>query len=373
MISMEEFGKKLGGYEAKYPKRFIWIVLIITLLMFPGLLQIKIEPSLEKVLPQDLDVLEQMNYMRNQFGADVVYLFHDSGYAGYEDVRLPEILKQIEVLEYKISQEKNILMINSFVSMIREYNDGILPDDYERIKDIYNYAKSIGDPRAMLVNNDFTILLSEITTNTGASAKTITQVVNDINFNIENTNDLGLKIGFTGYNALDKATFEVILSDFSYTTFIAFAFVGIIVYIIFKSLTLGMIPMVVVMISLIWTNGTVGYLGIPLTVASMGAAAMVMGLGIDFGIHLISIFKEFVSEGKSINEALILTLEKDIRAIVGTAITTIAGFLSLWFSSLPAMVDLGTILLMGIFFSMIVALILMLPLISFYEKNRIEQ
>jgi predicted RND superfamily exporter protein len=107
-----------------------------------------------------------------------------------------------------------------------------------------------------------------------------------------------------------------------------------------------------------------------MTVASMGAAAMIMGLGIDFGIHLISIFNEFRQQGKSIKKSIELTVEKDIRAIVGTSITTIAGFMSLWFSSLPAMADLGTILLIGIFYSMVAALIGMMPLLYFYERRK---
>ncbi len=367
---LESFGEKLGKLEVKYPKRFLWSILLITILMIPGLLQMKIEPSLEKVLPQDLDVLKQMNEMRDQFGADMVYVFYQTEGTVYEDIRLPEILKQVEVTETKISHEQNILMINSFAQMIKDYNNGIIPEDYDKIKEIYEKALLINDPRTQLVNHDFTILLSEIKTNTGSSASDIKGVVNDITNDIDNTNQLGLKTGLTGYNALDKATFEVILSDFSYTTFIAFAFVGIVVYFTFKSLVKGMIPMVIVLISLLWTNGTVGYLGIPMTVASMGAAAMVMGLGIDFGIHLLSIFKEFRDEGKSIKESIILTLEKDIRAIVGTSITTIAGFISLWFSSLPAMADLGSILLIGIFYSMIAALLGMMPLVYFYERNQ---
>ena len=59
---LENFGKKLGELEMKYPKRFLWIIFVVTMFMVPGLLQMKIEPSLEKVLPQDLDVLKQMNY-----------------------------------------------------------------------------------------------------------------------------------------------------------------------------------------------------------------------------------------------------------------------------------------------------------------------
>lgn len=373
MKGLEKFGKFLGELEVKYPKRFLWAVFVITLLMVPGLLQMKIEPSLEKVLPQDLEVLKKMNYMRDEFGADMVYVFYDISDTNYEDIRLPEILKQIEATEQKVIHNPNILQVNSITQMIRDYNDNVIPEDYNRIKEIFKLAEELNDPRLGLINHGNTILISEIKTNTGSNAQTIKQVISSIREDVSNTNKLGLKTGLTGYNALDKATFEVIISDFSYTTFIAFAFVGIVVYLIFKSLIKGMIPMVMVMISLIWINGTVGYLGIAMTVASMGAAAMIMGLGIDFGIHLISYFQEMIDEGKSLKEAIVLTIQKDIRAIIGTSLTTMAGFASLWFSSLPAMEDLGTILLIGIFYSMVVALIGMMPMLYFYEKRQLKK
>lgn len=368
--SLEKIGKGLGDLESRFPKRFLWFILVITLLMIPGLLQMKIEPSLEKVLPQDLGVLKQMNSMRDEFGADMVYVFFDISGTSYEDIRFPKILKQIEATENKISLERNVLMINSVTSMIRDYNNGVIPEDYEKVKEIFATAKSLHDPRVNLINDDNSILISEIKTNTGANAQAIKGVVGDIKDDLKNSNNLGLNVGLTGYNALDKATFEVILGDFSYTTLLSFLFIAIVVYFTFKSIIKGMIPMVIVMVSLLWTNGTVGYLGIPMTVASMGAAAMVMGLGIDFGIHLLSIFKEFRDKGRSIKESISLTLEKDIRAVVGTSITTIAGFISLWFSSLPAMADLGTILLIGITYSMIAALLGMMPLLYFYEKKQ---
>ena len=55
----------------------------------------------------------------------------------------------------------------------------------------------------------------------------------------------------------------------------------------------GMLPMIVVMNALVMTMGIVGYLGFTITVVSMVAAAMIMGLGIDFGIHQVySYFEE---------------------------------------------------------------------------------
>lgn len=372
-MKLEDFGRKIGGLEHKYPKKFLWLMVAFTLVMIPGLLQMKIEPSLEKVLPQDLGVLKEMNYMRDQFGADMVYTFVDTKGSVYSDVRNPEILKQVESANSKISHNENILQINSVTDMVRDYNDGVIPEDYGRVKEIFEQAKVANDPRVNLVNHDYTILITEIRTNTGSNAEAIAGVVDGIRSDVEDSNQLGLEVGLTGYNALDKATFEVILSDFSYTTFLSFLFIAIIVYITFGSFTKGMIPMVIVMFSLLWTNGTVGYMGISMTVASMGAAAMVMGLGIDFGMHLLSLFNELIEQGKSIKEAIELTIEKDIRAIVGTSITTIAGFISLWFSSLPAMVDLGTILVIGIFYSMIAALFGIMPLLYLYEKKQVKK
>jgi len=372
-MKLEDIGRKLGILEFNYPKKFLWAIFLITLLMIPGLLQMKIEPSLEKVLPQNLEVLKKMNYMRDQFGADMVYTIVDIKDSSFTDIRDPLILKQVEATNSKISHEKNILFVNSITDMVRDYNNDVIPEDYEKVKEIFEQAKKMNDPRLSLTNQDYSILITEVKTNTGSSAADIKQVVKDIRYDLDTTNQLELAVGLTGYNALDKATFEVILNDFSYTTLLSFLFIAIVVYITFKTLIKGMIPMVLVMVSLLWTNGTVGYLQIPMTVASMGAAAMVMGLGIDFGIHLISFFKEMRDEGKSIKEAMILTLEKDIRAVVGTSLTTMAGFASLWFSALPAMSDLGTILLIGIFYSMLVALVGLMPLLYFYEKKQEEK
>ena len=298
MKSLEEFGRQLAEAEMRFPKRFLWAILIITIIMIPGILQMKIEPSLEKVLPQDLEVLKKMNFMRDQFGADMVYVFYSTDNTKYIDIRQPEILKQIEASNEKILTEKNVLTINSITAMVREYNNNVMPEDYDRVKEIFDEAKTNGDPRLSLVNYDYSTLIVEIKTNTGANAGAIKELVDTIRYDVKTSNQLGLTTGLTGYNALDKATFEVIISDFSYTTLIAFLFVAIVVYFTFKSLVKGMIPMVIVLISLLWTNGTVGYLGIAMTVASMGAAAMVMGLGIDFGIHLISLYQEFREKGK---------------------------------------------------------------------------
>ena len=123
MKALEKFGEKIGELEVRHPKKFLWAIFLVTLLMIPGLFQMKIEPSLEKVLPQDLDVLKDMNYMRDQFGADMIYIVYDVSDSGFSSVLDPKVLKQVEITEKYIEREKNILMVNSFPKMIRDYNN----------------------------------------------------------------------------------------------------------------------------------------------------------------------------------------------------------------------------------------------------------
>ena len=61
---LEETAGKIVKLQIKYPKIILLIILFITLLLLPGILKVKIEPSLEKVLPEDLPVIKTMNDMQ---------------------------------------------------------------------------------------------------------------------------------------------------------------------------------------------------------------------------------------------------------------------------------------------------------------------
>ncbi len=60
---LEETAKKIVKLQVKYPKIVLLIIAFITILLIPGILKVKIEPSLEKVLPDDLPVIKTMNDM----------------------------------------------------------------------------------------------------------------------------------------------------------------------------------------------------------------------------------------------------------------------------------------------------------------------
>jgi len=372
-MTLESIAKKIVSFQIKYPKKVLWMFLILNLILIPGIFNLvsNVEPSLEKVLPQQVDEVANMNYMRSQFGADMFYLVAYTNDGPITDVRELKYLRYIDILSKKISTNEHILEINSVSSILKNVNGGILPTTYQDSKNLFLKYKNM---LSSYHNSDYSFSMVSIQTNTGSSAKvvsdTIDQIKNDIKL-VEEYNP-GVSIKVTGFSAIDKATFSVIMSDFLVITLISMLFVSIIVFIVFKSLIKGMLPMVVVINALIWTMGQVGYLNLTLTVVSMVAAAMIMGLGISFGVHEVYGYFEKRKEMEP-KEALTEIMAELLRALLGASLTTIAGFLALLIGVLPAMKILGIILALGILNTLIGAIFLLPVIMYLYDKNQMKK
>jgi predicted RND superfamily exporter protein len=361
---IENIANKISTMQGKKPYLFVSVFVIVTILLMPGILNLvsNVEPSLEKVLPQNIDEVKTMNDMRTQFGADMMYLIV---YADHPvtDVRNPQFLSYVDALENRISTHEYVMRTSSYAGEIKAMNGGVMPNSIYDIKNIETSKR--------FVNEDYSLVIIEIKSDTGAETEKISNLVNSIKSDIATLeiSNPGSYSEVTGFNAIDKATFEVIISDFGSITMLSMALVMVIVFLTFKSFKKGWMPMSVVMVSLIWTAGIVGYLNLTLTVVSMVAAAMIMGLGIDFGIHVVHTYfekrKKYSPKG-ALNE----TLGELLRAMIGASLTTTAGFLALLFGVLPAMKTLSIILALGILTTLLGAVFLLPAVVYLFDRNK---
>lgn len=367
---IEEIAERIVEMQIKNPKKFILTFFIITLMIVPGIISLvgNVEPSLEKVLPQDIEEVKTMNDMRAQFGADMIYIIvHSEDIVS--DARDPKLLSYVDVLSEKIRTRDHITEVDNLADIVKESNNDVIPDSLDDVKEII----AINPFTPQFLSKDYGFTVIRIRSDTGASAAVVKEVIEGIKYDIESVESLnpGSRTEITGFNAIDKATFEVIMSDFAFITLVSMVLVSIVVLITFKSLVRGMMPMIVVMTAIIWTMGITGYLGLTITVVSMVAAAMIMGLGIDFGIHVVHGYFE-MRKKNSIRKSMTSVMRELLRAMLGASLTTIAGFLALLFGILPAMKNLGIILALGILTTLIGAVFLLPAIIIIYDKNLYE-
>jgi len=362
-MSFEEIGKSVAKAQIKKPSLFLFGILLVIALTVPGslLLLDNIEPSLEKVLPQDVQEVKTMNDMRSLFGADMMYLvFNIDG--PVTDVRNPDVVKYLDMVSDKLRTVDYIKEVMSISDVIKEYNYGIISDSKRVIEDIV----SISQDAQMFVNDDFSMVMIQIRSDTGANSKIIKEVVDNIDhlmLTLENSNP-GLTYSITGFNAIDKATFEVIIQDFAYITIFSFAFIFIVLMFYFGGNIRKVISSLsVIMIAVLITLGITGYIGITVTVVTMVAAAMIMALGISYGINIT--YEYYLLREKYNKNNSLIHLNTDlIRALSGSSLTTSAGFLALLFGIIPAMKNLGIVLAIGITVTLFVS-ILVLPVIVY--------
>ncbi len=366
----ESISEKIVSAQTRSPKSFLIIFAIITLLLIPGIFNLvgNVEPSLEKVLPSDIEEVKTMNDMRSQFSADMMYVIVYADTPVY-DVRNPEFVKYVDLLSSKFEDREYIVQVSDIADIVKQSNNQVIPNTKQEIQNLLN----LNPMTFQFVNSDYSFSVIRIKSDTGANAQTISKVVSEIEEDIANIEvyNPGSYTQITGFNAIDKATFEIIMSDFASITLVSMLFISIVVFFTFKSLSKGMLPMVVVMNALVWTMGVAGYMNLTITVVSMVAAAMIMGLGIDFGIHVVHSYFDN-RKNHSRKDALKETMKELLRAMVGASLTTIAGFLALLFGVLPAMKTLGIILGIGIFNTLLGAVFLLPVIVYMYDKKSVS-
>ncbi len=363
-MSLESLGRAIGDLQERRPMRFLLMALLVTLATLPGLplLINHVEPSIEKVLPQDVEVVQTMNAMRSQYGADMMYLvlqpYRTAGTV--VDMRSPDVLRYEDLLAAKLRERQSILEVQTLADFVRRDNGGTLPIDADETRRLIANDPASG----LFLGADDGVGIIHIRSDTGASAQLIRETVEAIDEDVASltADNPGVKVHLTGFNAIDKATFEIIIADFASITLWSFLFMLAFLFLYYKgSVRKVLLSISVIMLALIWTLGLTGYLGITITVVTMVAAAMIMALGISYGIHTVHRYSELREEHPP-GESLVLMQEELLRAMLGSSLTTSAGFLALLFGVLPAMKNLGVILAMGIVITL-AATVLVVPVI----------
>ena len=144
-------------------------------------------------------------------------------------------------------------------------------------------------------------------------------------------------------------------------------------FLVFRHVNLPLLPLPVVFLGIIWTFGMMGFLKVPLTMVSMAAFPILIGIGIDYAIQFQNRIEEEFRRGGSIGEAAISTVTHTAPAVFIALIITGAGFFSLFSSSVPMVRDFGLLCLIGIIMCYLSSLFVGVTIIHQMERGRNER
>src|SRR6185436_3496895 len=134
---------------------------------------------------------------------------------------------------------------------------------------------------------------------------------------------------------------------------IGFALVLGILWIDFRRLFDTVASLFPLLVGVVWMLGGMVLLGLAMNFFNVFVTAMIIGVGVDYGVHMIHRYRE---ERDGDRERLEAGLTETGKAVVLAALANVVGFGSLVWSSYPGIRSIGYVAIMGSSSSPLVAL-----------------
>ena len=122
----------------------------------------------------------------------------------------------------------------------------------------------------------------------------------------------------------------------------------------------------IVAVGLVWGFGLVGYFGVPLTLATIAALPVLLGVGMDYAIQMHSRIEEEVVLDRAAHP--IQAAARGLGpALLVVTFDAVFAFMALWFAKTPAIREFGSLLVIGIIAVCVCSIIATLAVLGIRE------
>lgn len=346
--------KKLAQIQRKHTKLLAVMIVLFTIVIGAGLKDLTVNSDIRKEMPTELPIFKLNDRISDKFGgADTVVIavqLDDSvdSKSAVRDIRDPEVIRSIIFLDGELKDVDSISSVASPASFFR----GRFAVSDEEI------SAMMRSPSAdAFFSRDYGMVLMYVTADLGSGEEKVQSFNRFIEEQLSyTTHPPGVKFRVTGAPLLRMTIFDLLKRDAVFTLTVAAFLILLLLFVMQRSFTQGFLVFIPLSLGLIWTMGTLGWLGIPLSIATVGLSSMILGLGVEYGVFVVSRYNEERAKKISQMESMMTTVHGIGTAVIGSGLTTIVGFGVLSFTSMPMIQHFGQTLALGIAYCLLAAL-----------------
>ena len=182
----------------------------------------------------------------------------------------------------------------------------------------------------------------------------------------------GIEAGLTGMMAVGRDEMVYSQQSLGYTSLIAIFAILVLLIVSFRMWVSPLFALFNLFIGILWAIGAAALVVGQLNIMTQMMAVILLGLGIDFSIHIISGFTEWRALGDSIATAMEKTFLKSGKGIITGGLTTAFAFLTMIIASSRGMKEMGIVTGLGLL-AILVATFLFLPVMLVFRERRIDR
>ena len=182
--------------------------------------------------------------------------------------------------------------------------------------------------------------------------------------------ELGVRAGITGLPAYALDDRDIIKADINTLSTWSLVGIGLLFVIGFAGLRRPLLATLTLIVGVILTVGVAALVPGHLTLLSAFFATILFGLGIDYGIHVISRVEELMEGGRSERDVLPEAVAGVASGLLTGTVTTAAAFFALLCSGFRGFAELGLIAGLGVLICLLAAVTLLPALLARWGGRR---
>ncbi len=170
------------------------------------------------------------------------------------------------------------------------------------------------------------------------------------------------RLELAGDVAVSQTMISAIVETQVFSLLLALAGALLTVWLLYRSFTTALLALLPVSLAVLMTFGAIGWLGIPLGVATSMFCAITLGIGVDYAIHLLESHRRAMAGGD--REPTLTAVAETSPAIIADTLAISLGFGLLGFSQVPANARLGLLVAVALGASSVLTLTGLAALLS---------
>ena len=357
--------ERISHFIVHHAKLLLFFIFLLTVFFAYHARHIRIDSSVESLLPQSDPEKQYYDEIRQLFGSDdiaVVAVVADSIYT-------PQTLQKIQRLTEafrQIPEVKSVLSVTNakdiVADVLGEMPNLLIPEIPSTVEEAAKLKEKFAneplylkllvseDGSAAAINVSF---LSSIT-----DEEFLKREIDDkIQEMVARESRGPEKLYYTGLPHFKAASAKAQRQDLEELLPIAFLMLLVVLALCLRSVRGVVLPALTVVITLIWTLGIMVLAGSRLSVGTVALPPMLLVLSVAYSLHVVSEYYELARPGQTVGEVVLETLRSINMPVLMAALTTVLGFLSLFVNQIVSIREMGIYSAIGITIAFILAIV----------------
>ena len=372
--------RSLSRFIQNHPVAVIVATILITLLAALSATRITVSTAVRDFFPSTDPEIVALEHVDEIFGGSEYVLIA----AKADDVFTPEGLQVLQDITLGIEDIDGVHSVRSVTNMVEvqgtpwglEVVDLLaeMPTDQGEADAVRRRMEENPQIAGVLLSESGRYVLALAQLDQGVDAGAVSGRIRAV----IDQHRSGITFHLSGSPFLSKAAEEYLRDDLTKLFPFAVAVIIIVLALSFTTISGVLLPLVTVLLSIVWTLGLMGAIGVPLTQMSAVLPVVLLSSGSAYGLHMMHRYYEENGNGKangksnaaaSGNGSAGRALESVGVAIVLAGVTTVAGFGSNVFSSMTRMREFGGLTAIGVCFALLIALTFLPAVLTVLDRR----